>query len=267
MKTATVLIPTHDHGPLITRALASARAQTVEDLEILVVGDGVPDITRDIMADAIRRDPRVRFFDHPKGDRHGEAYRHRALKEADGRIVCYLSDDDLWLPEHVATLAFALMEADFVSALPLRVPPQEGPLESWAVDISQPYFKNMMLSGTNRVPLSCGAHTLEAYRRLPRGWVPAPRTTYTDLYMWNQFLREPWCRAHSSLHPTILHFPTPLRRPPEWNLERRCRELDEWQAKIQDPVQRSRLVSDGLDLARHYRALAQEWVAKDRAGR
>ena len=40
-------------------------------------------------------DERVRFLDFPKGARHGELNRHEALREARGRIVCYLSDDDL----------------------------------------------------------------------------------------------------------------------------------------------------------------------------
>ncbi len=48
-RAASVLIPTHDHGPLLQRALASAQRQSVEDIEILVVGDGVPDVTRDIV--------------------------------------------------------------------------------------------------------------------------------------------------------------------------------------------------------------------------
>lgn len=43
---ATVVIPTQDHGPTLRYAVQGALAQTVEDLEILVVGDGAPDVTR-----------------------------------------------------------------------------------------------------------------------------------------------------------------------------------------------------------------------------
>src|SRR5438876_12186578 len=41
--TVTVLVPTHDHGPLLRLSLRSALTQTVSELEIFVVGDGVPD--------------------------------------------------------------------------------------------------------------------------------------------------------------------------------------------------------------------------------
>ena len=48
---ATVLIPTHDHGPTLLHSVPSALAQTVTELEVLVVGDGVPDETRELMAE------------------------------------------------------------------------------------------------------------------------------------------------------------------------------------------------------------------------
>ena len=58
---ATVIVPTHDHGPTLRFALASALAQTVEDIEVLVVGDGVPNVTHEIVGELSRRDERVRF--------------------------------------------------------------------------------------------------------------------------------------------------------------------------------------------------------------
>ena len=48
---ATVLIPTHDHGRTLLRSVPSALAQTVSELEVFVVGDGVPDETRELMAE------------------------------------------------------------------------------------------------------------------------------------------------------------------------------------------------------------------------
>ncbi len=63
---ATVVIPTYDHGPTLRYAVQSALAQTVADLEVLVVGDGVPDVTRELMAELTAADPRVRWFDNAK---------------------------------------------------------------------------------------------------------------------------------------------------------------------------------------------------------
>jgi glycosyltransferase involved in cell wall biosynthesis len=36
----SILIPTHNHGPLITVPVASIYEQTLQDFEILIVGEG-----------------------------------------------------------------------------------------------------------------------------------------------------------------------------------------------------------------------------------
>jgi GalNAc5-diNAcBac-PP-undecaprenol beta-1,3-glucosyltransferase len=222
---ATVLIPTHDHGPTLLRSVRSALAQTVHDIEVLVVGDGAPDVTREIMAELTAADDRVRFFDNPKGPRHGEAHRHAALQEASGEIVCYLCDDDLWLPGHVEELRRLLADADFAHSLPFWID-GEGAFHPLRIDLALPYFRELLLSGENRIPLSCGAHTMELYRRLPAGWRAAPADTYSDLYMWQQILAHPGCRAVSGTRPTVIHLPAFAREG--WSEEQRLAELDDW---------------------------------------
>jgi GalNAc5-diNAcBac-PP-undecaprenol beta-1,3-glucosyltransferase len=225
MTAAAVLIPTHDHGATLFRSVGSALAQTVEDLEVLVVGDGVPAVTREVMDELARSDQRVRFFDNPKGPRHGELHRHAALQEAQGEIVCYLADDDLWLPGHVEEMRRLLQDADFAHALPFWID-RDGGFHNLRVDLAQPYWRELLLSGENRIPLSCGAHTLDLYRRLPEGWRTTPGDTFTDLHMWQQILAVPGCRAVSGTAPTVLHFPSFAREG--WTEERRLDELDAW---------------------------------------
>src|SRR5262245_54799950 len=110
---ATVLIPTHDHGPTLRYALTSALFQTVGEVEVFVIGDGISPEGRAVAEEFAVADERVRFFDFQKGERHGEASRHEALAEANGEFVFYLSDDDLWFSDHVAELSALLHEADF----------------------------------------------------------------------------------------------------------------------------------------------------------
>src|SRR5205085_4915460 len=94
----TVLVPTHNHGYLIDFALRSVLNQTLQDFELLVVGDGMSDEGRERVRGFMAKDPRVRLFDFPKGPRRGEMHRHRVLTEAArGQIVCYLSDDDMFM--------------------------------------------------------------------------------------------------------------------------------------------------------------------------
>jgi GalNAc5-diNAcBac-PP-undecaprenol beta-1,3-glucosyltransferase len=235
---ATVLIPTHDHGPTLTRSVGSALAQTVEELEVLVIGDGAPDITRGLMAELVAADPRVRWFENPKGPRHGELHRHAALQEARGEIVCYLCDDDLWLPNHVERMQALLDGNDFAYTCPFWIDPQ-GEIRCYRVDLRLPYFRELFAAGENRIPLSCGAHTLDLYRRLSAGWRTTPAGTFTDLYMWQQILSVPGCRAAGDSVPTVLHFPSPERIG--WSSEERLAELDQWAARLEEPDFRAEL--------------------------
>jgi hypothetical protein len=227
--TATILIPTHNHGPTLRASVASALRQTVSDIEVFVVGDGVTDETRNIMGEIMRGDSRVRFFDHPKGQRHGELYRHEALLEARGRIVCYLSDDDLYLPHHVKEMSALLENADFAHALAVAVQP-DGTLSTWTVDLDIPVYRDELLAGRNRIPLSAGAHTLSFYTRLAEGWTCAPGGMPTDLHMWQKFLRNPECRFRAGCTPTVLVFPSPLR--PNLTAAERLQELQAWMARM-----------------------------------
>lgn len=249
MPLATVVIPTFDHGPLLRHAVRSALGQNVDDLELFIVGDGVPPVTREIVA-KFGADRRVRFFDHPKHPSRGETHRHAALQAARGEIVCYLSDDDLWLPDHVATMHRLLVDADFANTLPLRID-AAGAFGFYVVDLALSADRELLLKGTNRVPLSCAAHTLAAYRALPHGWRTTPRGTATDLSMWQQFLAEPTCRAVSGTRPTVLNFPSPLRA--DWTDAARLAELAWWSERIANADWRDRFLGAAFDaIVREY---------------
>ena len=164
------------------------------------MGDGVPAVTREVMDELTRSDSRVRFFDNPKGPRHGELHRHAALQDARGEIVCYLADDDLWRPGHVEEMRRLLAEADFAHSLPFWID-ADGGLHHLRIDLGLAYYRELLLGGENRIPLSCGAHTMALYRRLPAGWRTTPENTFTDLYMWQQILAVRGCRAVSGTMP------------------------------------------------------------------
>lgn len=225
-----MLVPTHDHGTTLDFSLASALAQEVEDIEVLVVGDGAPASTRALVEAIAARDPRVRYFDNPKGAGHGEMHRHHALQTADGAVVAYLSDDDLWHPGHLTELLALLEEADFANTLPVAVT-ADGSLRTWAVDLSLEADRRLLLRGENRVPLSFAGHTMALYRRLPEGWQPRPQGVPSDLNFFRQCLTVEGCRARSGMRPTGLHLASVERR--DAGPQERHGELRAWSERVQ----------------------------------
>lgn len=254
---ATVLVPTHNHGPLLAHAVDSALAQSVTDIEVFIVGDGVDQLTRDVALELRASDQRVTFFDNEKGARHGELLRHEALRQASGRIVCYLSDDDLWLPDHVASMLDLLDGADFAHALPIGIR-VDGTVSPWAGHLEVESSRDQVIKYVNFIPLSCGAHTLDRYRRLPSGWRTTPDGISTDVYMWSQILEQPGCVARSGTRPTVVHFPSPWRM--EMSSEQRLEELAEWHERTLTPGFEAELISTVVDAISRDRANKERGV-------
>lgn len=236
MTKATVLVPTHEHDGTLELSVASALAQTERDLEVLVVGDGPTEGVRAAGERLAALDARVTWLPFPKGERHGEANRHRALGGATGRVVCYLSDDDLWFPDHLETMLSLLSGDCLAHTDPLYVCP-DGLICRMRGSIQD------MLEGRNHVPLSAMGHTMAAYRMLPVGWSPAPPDIYTDLHMWRKFLSA-GLRIEASPALTMIHFPSPQRVG--WGQEARRAEVERWALRVlTDPGQARRDLLDG----------------------
>jgi len=84
---ATVLIPTHEHVLSLRHAVASVQQQTLQDFELFIVGDGVSNAGRALVAELAAADSRIRFFDFPKGPRKGEVYARGVLTHTDDEHV------------------------------------------------------------------------------------------------------------------------------------------------------------------------------------
>lgn len=252
----TVLIPTFNHGPTLYHSIESALNQSMTDFEIFVIGDGVPDITREIITEFQKKDSRIRFFDNPKGERNGEAHRHVALQEASGDFVCYLTDDDLWQRDHLEQMTQLLWNADFAHSLPVAVRPDNS-IRTWTIDISHWEDVDYLMHDENRIPLPCTGHTMEFYRRLPRGWYAAPKGIPTDLYMFRQIFAMEGAKFVSGSNPTCIHFPSPERTT--WTLEERLVELETWATLVKEPSFSAIFNLQVLDEVVRHRAQIDRW--------
>ena len=252
---ATVVVPTTgDRGPLLAHSIGSVLQQTVSNLEVFVIGDGITRETRDHVVALAARDPRVRLFEFDKHGSRGEPNRHRVLTDhARGRIVAYLCDRDLWLPDHIEQLGRALTNADFAHTLRFRVGEDDRIELTHVADLRTPAGRRPDRLGPGLVPLSFAGHTLEAYRRLPWGWRTTPPGRSTDRHMWEQFLAEPWVRVAASPVPTVLTF----RRGshPGWSTPRRLEILEAWTARLALPGGPDDVRDQVLD------ALWSDWAA------
>jgi GT2 family glycosyltransferase len=103
----SILIPTRDRLQLLKESLASARAQTVADIEILVSDDGSSDATIDYIRNVTAIDSRVRLLtDNPVAGAF-ENIRHLVAHATAGALAV-LGDDDILLPAFGERLVPAL---------------------------------------------------------------------------------------------------------------------------------------------------------------
>jgi hypothetical protein len=101
----SVIMPTRNRAYLLPRALASVRAQVHQTWELIVVDDGSTDETAALLADAARKDPRIRVL-HAEGG-GASAARNLGLDHASGRYVAYLDDDNVMGPQWLRGVVWA----------------------------------------------------------------------------------------------------------------------------------------------------------------
>ncbi len=89
----SVVIATNRGGPWLDEAVASVLAQTMDDLELIIVDDGVPGGVRQLAA----LDDRIRLV---AGRQAGISMaRNIGNAAARGELVAVLDDDDRWMPD------------------------------------------------------------------------------------------------------------------------------------------------------------------------
>ncbi len=202
--TFTILLPTHNRGDVLPFAIQSVLAQSIQDFELLIVGDGCTDKTADVVGTF--HDRRIRWFDLPKGPGFGYENRNVALRQARGRLVAFMAHDDLWLRDHLAVLAscFNDDQIEIAYSRPLWVG-VDGTISPGTFNLHDPDTLKVFLTKWNGIPAGCVVHTRECFSKY--GYWDATLAAAADWDMWKRIVNGGG-QKNVAYHPlpTCLHF-------------------------------------------------------------
>ncbi|QSA95593.1 glycosyltransferase [Methylococcus sp. EFPC2] len=169
----SVVVATFNRPQLLKDALSSLANQSYKNWEAIVVNDGGEDVEESVRS--VDHGGRIRLLNH--WGRLGQAAaRNTALRLTQGQIICYLDDDDTYLPEHLEGIVKAMLH----SGSPF--------LYTGAIKITE------SLEGGNRVELS--SNDIE----------DSLRTDQTKLLAWNFIPLPTWAHRRECLtHVGFFH--------------------------------------------------------------
>jgi glycosyltransferase involved in cell wall biosynthesis len=231
-KSISVVIPTHNRRAYVLLAIESALRQKREPLEVVVVADGCTDDTVDAIG--ALDDERIVLLDLPKAPGFGWENRNEALRRARGDAIAYLSDDDLWMPDHLERIGelFDAEVADVVQANACVIHP-DGALELSGLDWRVQEYRRRLLAGEeHRTPSSAIAH-LRGVAEAAGGWRTVEIDGDRDL--WTRMVRS-GASTVATMEPTVLFFGARRGSP-----EERERQASQYMAKLRDPLEVARL--------------------------
>lgn len=103
MIVVSVVVAVRDGASTIGTAVRSALAQSLSEIEVIVVDDASRDATADTAREAAGGDPRLRIVSLPENLGPAGA-RNRGIAAARGRFVAILDADDSFAPDRLARL-------------------------------------------------------------------------------------------------------------------------------------------------------------------
>lgn len=119
----SIIIATYNGARTLPFVIRSVLNQTIQDFEIIIVGDASNDQSESIVKSF--GDNRLKWYNLPENSGSQPAPNNYGLKIAKGKYIAYLGHDDLWFPDHLEK-ALNLMnggKVDFVNSISAMIPP------------------------------------------------------------------------------------------------------------------------------------------------
>ncbi|CAN7705239.1 glycosyltransferase [Mesorhizobium amorphae] len=199
----TIITPFLNAEATLGEAIASVRAQTVADWELLLVDDGSTDDSVKIANDVAATDPRIKMLRRPPGSKRGAAAaRNAGIEAGTGDLLAFLDADDLYEP-HMLETVLAAADANPEAAMifgPTRWWYPDGESRDWieptdglAGRLHQPprLLSRLLLMQDGHVPCTCSVLVRKSATTTVGGFEER-FDLYEDQTLWAKlFLRFP----------------------------------------------------------------------------
>ncbi|HUA45082.1 MAG TPA: glycosyltransferase [Solirubrobacteraceae bacterium] len=212
----TVITPAHNASATLAEAVGSALAQTVSDLEVIVVDDGSAEPAAHVLREL--NDPRLRVI-RTAANRGVSAARNTAVATARAPVLAQLDADDLWRPDHLEGLLPALSDpavglaysnAEIIGtplldrAISVRRP-GDG-LPEWVSERAfHPVDDLVRLYRVNPIPSPAAIMRTRAVRAV--GAYPRWLTVGEDYYLYIKLRRAGWHFAYVDRMSAVYRWP------------------------------------------------------------
>jgi glycosyltransferase involved in cell wall biosynthesis len=158
----SVIIPTCNRPEFLAKSLQSIVNQTYQRFEILVVNDAGIDVHELISYFNRLCNNSIRYFNLLQRIERSAARNH-ALAEAQGKYIAYLDDDDIYHPNHLATLVAFLETSDYriaySDAFRMVQDNEHGVYRTVRLDVAYSRdFDREALLVSNYIPILCVMH-------------------------------------------------------------------------------------------------------------
>lgn len=232
MTAVSIILITYNDSARLPRALASLRAQTLHDLEIIVVDDASTDGTPRIVAEAMAEDRRIRSVRLPENSGGCSAPRNAGIQAASGDWVMFCDSDDEFERHAAKNLLLAVEEddADLGCGVAERIDIHTGKTVRWRADLHD----RAALGGILERPALI-ADTVSVNKIYRRTWLLAHANTFPEgvLYEDQLFTMRAYAQARRiSVIPQTVY---------RWYVERLGSELSITQRRHEVRNARSRI--------------------------
>ena len=180
----SVIVPTYNRPDMLAEALQSILDQTYPNIEIIVVNDAGQDVSGVVAK--LNSSNKINYIAHDRNQGLAAA-RNMGIHASKGSYIAYLDDDDIYFPEHVATLVDRLKNGGHAVAYSdayRGLQTLEG--DRYVVKVRDiPYsleFDRLRMLCQNFIPVLCLMHRRACLERA--GMFDARLKRYEDWDLW-----------------------------------------------------------------------------------